>query len=185
MAATSSVMMPLGTMAPDFKLLDTVTTSMMDLDGLKGRRGTLVMFICNHCPYVIHIKAQLIAIANSYRSQGINTVAISSNDIVNYPQDAPDKMAALMAEWDFPFDAYLFDEQQSVARAYQAVCTPDLFLFDDSLQCVYRGRLDGSTPKNDIAVTGQDLRNALDDYLASNAVSEVQVPSIGCNIKWK
>ena len=121
MAATSSAMMPLGTKAPDFKLLDTVTTSMMDLDHLKGRQGTLLMFICNHCPYVIHIKTQLIAIANSYRSQGINTVAISANDIVNYPQDAPDKMAALMAEWGFPFDAYLFDEKQSVARAYQAV----------------------------------------------------------------
>ncbi len=185
MVATSSVMMPLGTKAPYFNLLDTVTTSKIDLDRLKGSRGTLIMFICNHCPYVIHIKTELIAIANGYRSKGINTIAISSNDVVNYPQDAPDKMAALMADWGFPFDAYLFDEDQSVARAYQAACTPDLYLFDDVLQCIYRGRLDASTPKNNIAVTGKDLRNALDDYLEGNTVNSMQVPSIGCNIKWK
>ena len=185
MAATNSIMMPLGTIAPDFRLLDTVTDSMMNLDGLKGRRGTLIMFICNHCPYVIHIKSQLITLANEYRAEGINSVAISSNDIVHYPQDAPDKMAALMADWAFPFDAYLFDESQSVARRYQAACTPDFYLFDDSLRCIYRGRLDGSTPKNSIPVTGVDLRNALNDCIAGDAVSGEQIPSMGCNIKWK
>lgn len=185
MAATPSNMMPLGTIAPDFNLPDTVTGASCSLAGLQGDKGTLVMFICNHCPYVLHIKDQLIAIARDYALQGINTIAISSNDIENYPQDAPDKMQQLMAEWGNPFAAYLYDETQQVAKAYQAACTPDIYLFDEDLACVYRGRLDAATPKNNEALTGEDLRNALAALLSGNTISENQIPSIGCNIKWK
>lgn len=185
MAATPSNMLPLGTIAPDFHLSDTVTGKEYGLQDLKGEQGTLIMFICNHCPYVLHVKQQLIAIAQQYATLGISTIAISSNDVENYPQDAPDKMKAMMAEWGTPFAAYLYDETQNVARAYQAACTPDIYLFDANLACVYRGRLDGATPKNDVAVTGEDLRNALDALLANQPISSEQIPSIGCNIKWK
>lgn len=185
MSATPSNMMPLGTIAPDFTLFDTISGEEKSLAGLKGDKGTLVMFICNHCPYVIHIKEQLIDIAHQYVQQGINTIAISANDIENYPQDAPDKMQAMMAEWGEPFAAYLYDATQEVAKAYFAACTPDIYLFDADMACVYRGRLDGSTPKNDVSLTGEDLRNALDALLAGNPVNQKQVPSIGCNIKWK
>ena len=185
MAATPSNMMPLGTIAPDFNLLNAVTGATDSLQELRGGKGTIVLFICNHCPYVIHIKAQLIAIAKQYAKAGINTIAISANDIANYPQDAPDKMQQLMDDWGHPFKAYLYDESQQVAKAYQAACTPDLYLFDDNLACIYRGRLDGSTPKNEVPLTGEDLRNALDNYLAGTAIDADQIPSVGCNIKWK
>ncbi len=185
MAATESNMMPLGTRAPDFELPDTVTGTTKTLQELKGEKGTVILFMCNHCPYVLHVKDQLIAIAEEYRAQGISTIAISANDIVNYPQDAPDKMQTMMREWGNPFAAYLYDESQSVAKAYQAVCTPDIYVFDAALFCVYRGRLDGSTPKNDVPLTGSDLRAALDNLLAEKAIDPQQVPSIGCNIKWK
>ena len=185
MAATPSTMMPLGTIAPDFTLFDTITGEIKSLGDLKGAAGTLVVFMCNHCPYVLHVKPQLIAIAQEYASQGIATVAISANDIQNYPDDAPDKMHALMAEWGNPFAAYLYDESQSVAKAYQAACTPDIYLFDADLACVYRGRLDGATPKNDVPLTGEDLRHALDNLLAVKPIDTNQLPSIGCNIKWK
>lgn len=185
MAATESNMLPLGTVAPEFNLPDTVSGEHYGLQELKGERGTIVMFICNHCPYVLHVKQQLIAIAQQYALLGIAAIAISANDIENYPQDAPDKMKALMAEWGNPFAAYLYDESQAVANAYQAACTPDIYLFDADLRCVYRGRLDGSTPKNDVPVTGEELRNALDSLLAGQAISAEQIPSIGCNIKWK
>lgn len=185
MAATESAMFPLGAIAPDFSLPDTVTGQVFTLDDLRGDQGTVVLFICNHCPYVLHIKQQLIAIAQHYANQGIATIAISANDIVNYPQDAPDKMQALMAEWGNPFAAYLYDESQQVAKAYQAACTPDIYLFDAGLKCVYRGRLDSSTPKNAVLPTGVDLRKALDCLLSGEAISDEQVPSIGCNIKWK
>ncbi|WP_431064052.1 thioredoxin family protein [Methylotuvimicrobium sp.] len=185
MAATESNMMPLGTRAPDFELPDTVTGTTKTLQELKGEKGTVILFMCNHCPYVLHVKDQLIAIAEEYRAQGISTIAISANDIVNYPQDAPDKMQTMMREWGNPFAAYLYDESQSVAKAYQAVCTPDIYVFDAALSCVYRGRLDGSTPKNDVPLTGSDLRAALDNLLAEKAIDPQQVPSIGCNIKWK
>lgn len=185
MAATESTMMPLGTIAPDFELTDTVTGRKRSLQELKGEKGTLVMFICNHCPYVLHVKEQLIAIAKQYALQGVGVVAISANDVVNYPQDAPDKMQALMKKWGNPFAAYLYDESQDVAKAYQAACTPDFFLFDAELACVYRGRLDGSTPKNDVPLTGVELRTALDALLEGRAISAEQHPSIGCNIKWK
>lgn len=185
MAATQSNMMPLGAIAPEFSLPDTMSGQELSLASLQGSQGTLVMFICNHCPYVIHIKDQLIAIAQQYAQQGINTIAISANDVENYPQDAPDKMQALMTEWGNPFAAYLYDETQAVAKAFQAACTPDIFLFDKDLSCVYRGRLDASTPKNDVPLSGEDLRCALDALLAGKPAIEPQTPSIGCNIKWK
>ncbi|MBS4049651.1 MAG: thioredoxin family protein [Methylomonas sp.] len=185
MAATPSNMLPLGTIAPDFYLPDTISGQHMGLRELQGEQGTLIMFICNHCPYVLHVKQQLIAIAQQYAALGISSIAISANDIDNYPQDAPDKMHELMAEWGNPFAAYLYDESQAVAKAYQAACTPDIYLFDANLACVYRGRLDGSTPKNELPVSGEDLRNALDNLLAGQPIAAEQTPSIGCNIKWK
>lgn len=185
MSATPSNMMPLGTIAPDFTLFDTISGNSKSLAGLKGEQGTIVMFICNHCPYVLHIKDQLIDIAQKYAEMGISTIAISANDIDNYPQDAPDKMQALMADWGNPFAAYLYDQTQEVAKAYLAACTPDIYLFDKDLTCVYRGRLDAATPKNDVPLTGKDLRHALDALLSGMPVIEQQIPSIGCNIKWK
>ncbi len=185
MAATASNMMPLGTLAPDFTLLDTISGEHKTLSSLKGEQGTIVMFICNHCPYVIHIKDPLCETARQYAQLGINTIAISANDIENYPQDAPDRMQALMAEWGNPFAAYCYDATQEVAKAYQAACTPDIYLFDKDLVCVYRGRLDGATPKNNVPLTGEDLRYALDALLLGKPIIEQQIPSIGCNIKWK
>jgi thiol-disulfide isomerase/thioredoxin len=185
MAATQSFMLPLGTVAPDFYLPDTVSGLNYSLADLKGRRGTLLMFICNHCPYVLHVKQQLIAIAQQYAPLGIASIAISANDIDNYPQDAPDKMKILMAEWGNPFSAYLYDECQAVAKAYQAACTPDFYLFDEDLALVYRGRLDGATPNSTLPVTGDELRKALDSLLAGQPINTAQIPSIGCNIKWK
>ncbi len=185
MAATASNMLPLGSIAPVFALPDTISGQRFSLHDLQGERGTLVLFICNHCPYVLHIKQQLIAIARHYAAQGVATIAISANDVENYPEDAPDKMQQLMAEWGNPFAAYLYDESQAVAKAYQAACTPDIYLFDAKLACVYRGRLDGSTPKNAVPVSGEDLRNALENLLAGKPISAEQIPSVGCNIKWK
>jgi peroxiredoxin len=185
MAATSSKMLPLGSIAPDFTLPDTISGKPLCLQDLRGEKATVVIFICNHCPYVLHVKQQLIAIAQQYATLGVKTIAISANDIKNYPQDAPDKMRELMAEWGNPFAAYLYDESQMVAKAYQAACTPDIYVFDAGLTCVYRGRLDGATPKNQIPVTGEDLRNALDNLLAGQPITREQIPSIGCNIKWK
>jgi len=185
MAATSSTMMPLGTTAPDFELANPVTNSTGSLQDLKGAKATLIIFMCNHCPYVIHIKEQLISIAQHYAKLGINTIAINANDIENYPQDAPDKMKVLMEEWGQPFAAYLYDESQTTAKVYQAACTPDIYLFDASLACVYRGRLDGATPKNNMPLTGNDLRQALEALLTNQPINEQQIPSIGCNIKWK
>lgn len=185
MAATASNMLPLGTLAPDFNLPDTVSDQHLGLQALKGVNGTLILFICNHCPYVLHIKHQLIAIAREYAAQGIACIAISANDIENYPEDAPDKMQQLMQDWGNPFTAYLYDETQAVAKAYQAACTPDIYLFDADLRCVYRGRLDGSTPQNAVPLTGADLRQALDALLAKQPINPEQIPSVGCNIKWK
>ena len=184
MAATPSTMMPLGTIAPDFTLLNTVTGEMVSLQDLKSDVATLVMFICNHCPYVKHIDAQLVKLATDYQSKGVAFIAISSNDVENYPDDSPDKMKEVAQQLGYPFP-YLYDETQEVAKAYQAACTPDFFLFDKDLKCVYRGQLDGSRPKNDVPVTGKDMRAALDAVLAGQPVNPEQIPSIGCNIKWK
>ncbi len=183
MARTPSNMLPLGTQAPNFSLLDTVSDQMMTLSGLKGDKGTLIMFICNHCPFVKHVNTQIAQLAREYQAQGISFVAISSNDVVNYPQDAPHLMkeTALIEAYTFP---YLYDKTQEVARAYDAACTPDFYLFDKELALVYRGQLDDSRPGNGIPVTGSDLRHALEALLQGTPVSEVQKPSIGCNIKW-
>lgn len=184
MAATPSTMLPLGTLAPDFYLLDVVSGEIKSLEQLKSSVGTIVMFVCNHCPYVKHILPTLVGLVNEYKNKGIITIAINSNDVKNYPEDSPEKMKQLAAELGNPF-AYLYDETQEVAKAYQAACTPDFYLFDGDLKCVYRGRFDGSTPKNDQPVTGSDLKKALDELLSNHSILENQLPSIGCNIKWK
>ncbi|WP_347985985.1 thioredoxin family protein [Methylomonas sp. AM2-LC] len=185
MAATQSTMLPLGTLAPDFYLPDTISGNAFNLQDLRGEQGTLILFICNHCPFVLHVKTQLIAIAQHYAPLGISSIAISANDIINYPQDAPHKMHAMMADWGNPFAAYLYDETQQVAKAYQAACTPDFYLFDKNLRCVYRGRLDAATPSNQEVSDGADLRVAMQALLAGENAPQQQIPSIGCNIKWK
>lgn len=184
MAATPSTMMPLGTTAPSFELSDTVSGKTMSLSELKGEIATLVMFLCNHCPYVIHVNDELVHLANEYRPKGVSSIAISSNDVVNYPQDRPELMKMHAEKVGYPFP-YLYDETQEVAKAYGAACTPDLFLFDHDLKCVYRGQLDDSRPNSNIPVTGKDLRSALEALLSGKEISDKQIPSIGCNIKWK
>ncbi|GAB1855695.1 thioredoxin family protein [Flavobacteriaceae bacterium MHTCC 0001] len=184
MARTPSNMLPLGTKAPDFSLFDTVSNAVLNLNDIKGDTGTVILFICNHCPFVIHVNPELIAVANSYKAQGINFIAISSNDVENYPQDAPDKMQLHAKNVGYPFP-YLFDETQDVAKAYDAACTPDLYLFDEALKLVYRGQLDDSRPDNGIPLSGKDLRHALDCLIEGKTNDTPQKPSIGCNIKWK
>lgn len=184
MALTPSTMLPLATPAPAFTLPDTVSGQAVSLAALQSDRATVVMFICNHCPYVIHIRDGLLQLARDYQARGVAFVAISSNDAANYPDDAPDKMAALARQLNFPFP-YLYDETQAVARAYQAACTPDFFVFDDAMKLAYRGQLDDSRPGNGKPVSGADLRAALDALLAGQAVAEAQLPSVGCGIKWK
>lgn len=184
MAATPSNMIPLGTPAPDFSLIDTVSGKMSTLADVKSDVATVMMFICNHCPYVKHINVELVRLANDYQPKGVSFVAISSNDVENYPDDAPDKMKEAAETLGYPFP-YLYDESQTVAKAYDAACTPDFYIFDKNLTLVYRGQLDGSRPQTDIPVTGQDIRAALDAMLAGKPISEKQIPSIGCNIKWK
>ncbi|MFC0605523.1 thioredoxin family protein [Winogradskyella pulchriflava] len=184
MARTESNMLPLGTKAPDFKLVDTVDDKIKSLQELKGTTGTLVMFICNHCPFVIHVSSQLSQLAKDYISKGIKCIAISSNDVDNYPQDAPHLMKknAIDNAYIFP---YLYDQTQEVAKAYDAACTPDFFLFDDKLELVYAGQLDDSRPGNSIPVTGKDIRAAMDALINNETVNPNQKPSMGCNIKWK
>jgi len=184
MARTLSNMLPLGTKAPDFNLLDTVTEKHMSLKELKGLKGTVVMFICNHCPFVMHINEQISQLAKDYQKKGINCIAISSNDVENYPQDAPHLMKQNALEQGFIFP-YLYDETQDIAKAYDAACTPDFYVFDGTLKLVYRGQLDDSRLENGIPVTGKNLRNTLDNVLTNKPVSPHQKPSIGCNIKWK
>lgn len=184
MALTPSTMLPLGTKAPDFTLPDVVTGVPRSLTSLRAERATLVMFICNHCPYVKHALEGLVQLGRDYLPKGASIVAISSNDVASYPDDAPDRMAALARDAGFPFP-YLYDETQAVARAYQAACTPDFFLFDGTLRLAYRGQLDDSRPGNGRPVTGADLRAALDALLAGTPVAADQIASVGCNIKWK
>ena len=176
-------MLPLGTKAPAFELLDTVSDKILNLEVLKGEKGTVIMFICNHCPFVIHVNPEIAKVAKEYKSKGISFIAISSNDIVNYPQDAPHlmKKKAQEAEYSFP---YLYDETQHVAKAYDAACTPDFYLFDDQLELIYRGQLDDSRPANEVPLSGKDLRNAMNAMLNGAKINSVQKPSIGCNIKW-
>jgi thiol-disulfide isomerase/thioredoxin len=184
MARTLSNMMPLGTTAPDFKLLDTLSGKHLSLDNLKSDKATVIMFICNHCPFVKHVDSEIVKLAQDYQAKGISFIAISANDIENYPQDAPDlmKVEAERVGYSFP---YLYDESQEVAKTYQAACTPDFYIFDGNLRCVYRGQMDDSRPGNGLPVTGNDIRQALDALLSNQAVSEIQKPSLGCGIKWK
>ncbi len=185
MARTPSNMLPLGTKAPDFTLPDTMDgMGAKSLEGIKGDKGTLVMFICNHCPFVIHVMQELVKLGQEYPSRGIKLVAISSNDVIGYPQDGPTEMTKLGQELRFGFP-YLYDESQEVAKAYDAACTPDFYLFDEELSLVYRGQLDGSRPGNAIPVDGRDLRSAMNQLLAGEAIAADQKPSLGCNIKWK
>ncbi|HLS12159.1 MAG TPA: thioredoxin family protein [Flavobacteriaceae bacterium] len=184
MAVTPSNMIPLGTKAPDFTLPNTVNDHLISLEDVRGKKGTVIMFICNHCPYVKHVNKELVRLCNDYRVTGFGFAAISSNDVENYPQDGPQKMRKVALENNYPFP-YLYDETQEVAKAYDAACTPDFYLFDTDLKLVYRGQLDSSRPGNSIPVNGIDLRQALDAILNNNPPLKTQIPSMGCNIKWK
>jgi peroxiredoxin len=184
MALTASTMLELGTAAPEFRLPDTVSGRIISLETFSGKKGLLVMFICNHCPYVKHVQDELARLGKDYTDNSLGIVAISANDAKHYPDDAPAKLreTALRKGYVFP---YCYDESQQVAKAYTAACTPDFFLFDENRKLVYRGQLDDSRPGNDVPVTGRDLRAAMEAVLAGRAVSPDQKPSLGCNIKWK
>ncbi|MBU2952110.1 thioredoxin family protein [Tamlana agarivorans] len=184
MADTPSNMLPLGTKAPYFALPDTVSGTTLSLNALKGSKGTVIMFICNHCPFVIHINKEIVNIANAYAEKGFGFIAISSNDAINYPQDGPEKMTLHAQNENYPFP-YLYDESQGVAKAYDAACTPDFYVFNSDLKLTYRGQLDDSRPGNSQAVTGKDLRQALDCLVETKENTATQKPSIGCSIKWK
>lgn len=184
MALTPSVMIPLGSKAPAFVLTDAVSEKMLSLNDLRSEKATVIMFICNHCPFVKHVNEELVRLANDYLSRGVAFIGISSNDVLTYPEDSPGKMKIVAQELDYPFP-YLYDETQEVARAYDAACTPDFYIYDKDLKLVYRGQLDDSRPSNGLPVTGKDMRNALDLLLSGKEVPAQQRPSIGCNIKWK
>jgi peroxiredoxin len=184
MALTESTMLELGTVAPDFSLTDVITGSTVHRDDLRGKKALLVLFICTHCPYVKHIEKGLAALGKDYAGKSIAIVAISSNDITTHPDDSPAGLKQQAETFGFVFP-YLYDESQGVAHAYKAACTPDIFLFDADFRLVYRGQFDGSRPGNEIPVTGEDLRAAIDKVLAGQPVPADQHPSIGCNIKWK
>ncbi len=182
--AVPSTMLPLGTPAPDFSLPNPLLGDTVALDDLADAAALLVMFISNHCPYVKHVADELARLGRDYGEQGVAMVAICANDVEHYPDDSPAAMKDFGGRHDFSFP-YLYDESQSVAKAYRAACTPDLFLFDAQRRLVYRGQLDGARPGNDVPVDGRDLRAALDAVLAGEPIDERQVPSMGCNIKWK
>ena len=184
MAYTESNMLPLGSEAPPFYLPDVVSGKMLNLSDVASDKATVIMFICNHCPYVIHVNEQIVRLANDYASKRVSFIAISSNDVEHYPQDGPEEMKAHALKENYPFP-YLYDESQNVARAFDAACTPDFYVFDQELKLVYRGRLDDSKPKNGLPLTGKDLRAAIDAVLEGQPMVEKQYPSGGCNIKWK
>lgn len=184
MARTPSNMLPLGTVAPEFQLLNVVTGKIESLQQLKSEVATLIMFICNHCPFVKHISHELAKLGQDYIPKGVSIIAINSNDVAHYPEDSPEQMQLIVKQWNLNFP-YLFDDTQAVAKAYDAACTPDFYLFDSQLKCAYRGQLDDSRPGNDIPVTGRDLRAALDALLSGQSIDSQQKPSLGCNIKWK
>ncbi len=176
-------MLPLATIAPSFSLLDTVSEKTVSLNQINGTHGTVVMFICNHCPFVKQVNKEVVKIATHYLKKGIGFIAISSNDVANYPEDSP-AMMKLTAELEgYPFP-YVFDATQNVAVNYDAACTPDFYLFDGNLKLIYRGQLDDSRPGNAIPVTGNDLRNAINALLIGKEIDQEQKPSMGCNIKW-
>ncbi len=182
MVKTASTMMPLGTEAPDFRLPD-YDGNIVSRDDFRGKRGLLVVFMCNHCPFVKHVASELARIADEYQPKGIAVVGINSNDVSGYPDDSPEKMKEEAAQRGYHFP-YLYDETQEVAKAYGAACTPDFFLFDDQFRLYYRGQMDDSRPGSG-EPTGADLRAALDALLNGQPAPENQKPSIGCNIKWK
>jgi len=184
MALTESTMLELGTIAPEFALTDVVTGKTVRRDDFRGSKALLVMFICTHCPYVKHVEQGLAALGRDYKGKPLSIVAICSNDITTHPADSPAGMKQQAETYGFVFP-YLYDESQAVAHAYKAACTPDFFLFDDQRRLVYRGQFDSSRPESGIAVTGKDLRAAIDLVLAGKPVPADQRPSIGCNIKWK
>ena len=184
MAVTPSNMLPLGTVAPAFTLPDTVSGKIVSLDELKSNTATVIMFICNHCPFVKHLQNHLSHFAKEYRARGISFIAINANDAIEYPEDAPERMKQIAKQFDYSFP-YLYDESQAVAKAYQAACTPDFHIFDKGLRCVYRGQYDDSRPGNNAAITGKDLGTALDNILQGKPIASNQKPSMGCNIKWK
>jgi thiol-disulfide isomerase/thioredoxin len=184
MAHVESTMLELGTAAAAFELPDLVSGNTISLASFAGKKGLLLMFICPHCPYVKHVESTLAALLKEYADAPLGIVAISSNDAAQFPDDGPDGIRTQASQLGFQFP-YCYDESQAVAKAYQAACTPDFFLFDDSRRLAYRGQMDGSRPKNDTPVTGSDLRAAIDAVLAGRPVNPEQRPSIGCNIKWK
>ncbi len=184
MAFTESNMLPLGTKAPAFSLPDTVSGQVLSLNDLQSDVATVIMFLCNHCPYVLHVNAGIVALAHDYQPKGVAFIGISSNDAVNYPQDGPEKMKIHADTEGYTFP-YLYDETQEVAKIYDAACTPDFYVFDGTMQLAYRGRIDGSRPRNNVPVTGEDLRTVLDVLLRGEDVPAKQYPSGGCNIKWK
>jgi len=183
MVAVNSLMVPLGTEAPNFEL-PTPEGKVYKLEDFKDKKGLLIIFMCNHCPFVKHVIKEIVNIANEYMKKDIAIIGINSNDFEKYPDDSPQKMVEFIEYMGIPFP-YLIDETQEVAKLYKATCTPDFFLYDSDFKLYYRGQLDSSRPGNNIPVTGEDLRNALDSLLAGNPPPENQKPSIGCNIKWK
>lgn len=184
MARTESNMIELGTKAPEFTLLDPNDGKFLTLTSQKSDKATLIMFICNHCPFVIHIANELSSFANEYKDKGLSIIAINSNDITNYPDDSPEKMITFSEKYKFEFP-YLFDETQNVAKEYGATCTPDFFLYDGDLKLRYRGQFDDSRPGNGIPVTGKDIKAAFESMLINKLPNSVQKPSVGCGIKWK
>lgn len=185
MSDTNSTMLPLATICPDFSLLEPATGETRSISDYPGQIGYLIVFMCNHCPFVTHILDHLIEVSKRYEAEGIKTIAINSNDPVSYPQDSPEKMIEFVKEHNIPFP-YLFDETQEVAKSFRAACTPDFFLLDDDRELVYRGQFDSSRPKSGIAVSGDHIRLGLDAMLRGNSIPEnQQIASIGCNIKWK
>ena len=184
MALTPSTMLALGTKAPNFQLLDVVSGRTISLATFADKKALLIMFVCRHCPYVQHVKEELARLGKDYAAKSVGMVAISANDAVNYPDDAPEQLKAMAKELGFTFP-FCYDETQDIAKAYTAACTPDFFLFDAQRQLVYRGQLDESRPGSGKPVTGKDLRAAIDAVLAGKPVNPDQKPSIGCNIKWK
>ena len=182
MVKTASTMLQLGTRAPEFSL-SNIDSSVVSLADFADKKGLLVVFMCNHCPFIKHLRKELAEFGNEYQGKGLGVVGISSNDVANYPDDSPEKMAEEAADAGYQFP-YLYDESQEVAKAYKAACTPDFFLFDAGMALAYRGQFDDSRPGNDLPVTGADLRAACDQVLAGESVPVEQKPSIGCNIKW-
>ena len=184
MTHTFSAMLPLGTKATNFKLMNVISGEFETLNSLKSDIATVIMFICNHCPYVKHINTELSNVATDYITKGISFIAISSNDADSFPNDAPEKLKEQAEEFNFNFP-YLYDDSQMVAKAYKAACTPDFFVYNGDLELVYRGQFDQSSPKNDIPVSGRVIREVLENILKGQPINSEQIPSSGCNIKWK